>query len=458
MGCNSSTSSAVTAGGVDVEIIKDFHDQYILGVKLGRGAFAQVRACIKTQTEGALRADGKQISKPPERAVKILDLRDKNTPGEASRQLQKAAYNEATVWKTVGNHPNCIRLFDLVYSSEFCYMVMEKCTCGLLEHLESMPELSERTLGVVFLQMLLGIAHTHSVRVVHRDVKPDNFLVGFQDGLEGPRVVKLGDFGLSAILPAAGKLPGVYGTAPFMCPEMLSGKTYDEKADVWSIAVIAYVLLFGNFPYMPKEQSSKGMKQAIQMGTPPPSFTPVGKSSTTTSAYRSETALTFVKTLLNREPDDRPSAPESLNMAYMTASREGNHQSGTELPSLRPMMHMAKKVGAFEVRDPSRETGIDGILNQLQLKKHGRPLPEQQPSGGHRDRDRTNARMEPKDKIGQKGSQGFGHSNRSTACGSGSDMNASSGSSNFGGMHKGSGWSKGTGVPFQPSSTSSSNR
>merc|ERR1719353_856031 len=161
---------------------------------------------------------------------------------------------------------------------------MEKCASGLLQALEKMPEINERGLGTVFAQMLLGISHCHGAKVVHRDVKPDNFLVGG----EGGQTIKLGDFGLSAIMPKQGKLPGVFGTAPFMCPEMLVGRWYDEKADVWSFAVIVYVLLFGLFPYMPKQQSSKAMKQAIiEGGSTPPSFEPFQKGISGAALFRS---------------------------------------------------------------------------------------------------------------------------------------------------------------------------
>merc|ERR1719359_2544917 len=133
------------------------------------------------------------------------------------------------------------------------------------------------------------------------------------------------DFGLSAALPKQGKLPGVFGTAPFMCPEMLVGRWYDEKADVWSFAVICYVLMFGLFPYMPKQQSSKAMKQAIIEGTPPPTFEPVQKALGSSALYRSQDAVSMIQMLLNREPDDRPSAEDALHMTWMSAAMEGSH-------------------------------------------------------------------------------------------------------------------------------------
>ena len=272
----------------------NFHDKYVLGVKIGRGAFGQVRVVTKVST-GPLHRDEEPTDPKHERAVKILDLRDEDKPEELSAKLQKAAHKEATVWKAIGSHPNCIRLHDLFFGDDCCYMVMEKCNSGLLQSLASMPELTKRGLGHVFAQMLLGVAHCHRVKVVHRDIKPDNFLVGGEDG----EVIKLCEFGLSALLPKQGKLRGVFGTAPYLCPEMLSGQWYDEKADVWSVAVIAYVLLLGDFPYVPKQQSAKMMKQAILEGAVP-SFEPAVKAFGPNATFCSAEAVDFLKTLLDR--------------------------------------------------------------------------------------------------------------------------------------------------------------
>lgn len=394
--------------------------------------------------------------------MKILDLRDKDKPEEVSSQLQKAAHKEATVWKALGNHPNCIRLHDLFLNNDFCYMVMEKCASGLLQALEKMPEINERGLGSVFAQMLLGISHCHGAKVVHRDVKPDNFLVGG----EGGQTIKLGDFGLSAIMPKQGKLPGVFGTAPFMCPEMLVGKWYDEKADVWSFAVIVYVLLFGQFPYMPKQQSSKAMKQAIIDADPAPSFEPcISRSAAPNALMRSPDAVTLVRSLLNRDPEKRPSAEEALHMPWMSSAMRGDHMPGVDFPSLRPMLHSSKKVGAFEVRDPARDTNVDVLLNQLQMQKHGQPIPPTVSGGATsparqpgmpgaasgmgdrrpRDEDRIGSKKSTMSKNGKDWETG---SNRSTSLPSSSIGDSSS---ENGAMSRscqgfrGSGWSKGTG-------------
>jgi serine/threonine protein kinase len=432
MGCtasNSATNHTNTISiniGVETDTVDGFHDKYLLGAKLGRGAFAQVRLAIRTNSD----------VHRSERAVKILDLRDSKKDGQPSRSLQKAAHNEASLWAGIGSHPNSVRLYDVFYSAELCYMVMEKCASSLFHYLAEMPELNERSLGNIFLQMLVGLGHVHSARVVHRDVKPDNFLVGGEDG----QTLKLADFGLSAMLPAEGKLMGVFGTAPFMCPEMLMGQGYDERSDVWSLGVIVYALLFGNFPYVPKEASSQAMKQAIVVGSPP-AFEPSHRSAATpASRVRSESADGFVKTLLTRDPDQRLSAVEALNLTYMVMVTEDRHMIGSTVPSLRSMLHSAKKYGAFEVRDPSRETPLDGLLNKLHMAKHGTPVPEVVRSPDH---SRSVKKQSLPPVVSRVPSQS---SNReiSEAGSCSTEAGSSTTSPRHSAFHKGSGWSKST--------------
>lgn len=370
MGCSPSVASTqVNAVKWEQEVIAEsFHDKYFLGDKLGRGAFAQVRSV-------SLVKDGASCITKTERAVKILQFRREDKTDEENKKLENTAKKEAAVWKTVGDHPNCVRLYDIMLEEHLCFMVMEKCSCTLFRALEGLPDLTERGLGNVFAQMLLGIGHCHGVKVIHRDIKPDNFLVGGADG----QTVKLADFGLSTTLQKEGKLLpgafGVFGTAPFMSPEMLLGLWYNEKSDMWSFASMVYVLLFGQFPFMPKKQNSKAMKQVIIDGVPAPSFKTRKRQNEQGDPTLSDAALTFVQSLLNRDAPSRPSAQEALGMAWMSSSLKGCHMPGMEMPSLRPMLYAAKEVGAFEVRDLAAQTPIDASLNDAQLAHHGVPLP-----------------------------------------------------------------------------------
>jgi serine/threonine protein kinase len=233
-----------------------------------------------------------------------------------------------------------------------------------MQGLENMPELTERHLAGVLSQMLTGIAHCHSLKVVHHDIKPDNFLFS-GDSRHKDAVVKLADFGMAKCMPKQGKLSGVRGTAPYMCPEMLMGGGHDEKADVWSFAVTAYVLLFGEFPYMALQESVQAVKDHIVKGSPRPSFEAVKVASSGPNArMRSISAVWFVKALLVRQPEYRPSAMKSLRSPWMTTTQNHTVSNG-DLPSLRPVLQYAKELGLFGCRDLEEETGVDSCLSAM---------------------------------------------------------------------------------------------
>jgi serine/threonine protein kinase len=344
----------------------DFFDKYMLGVKIGRGAYAQVRIATRNDETRSQSIDIKEM--PLESAVKILDLESNKQDG-THRKMKKIANNEVAIWNSVGCHNHCVRLYEAFFDEHACYMVMEKCESSLLGHLECMPELNERTIGGLFAQMLKGIEHVHSVNVVHSDVKPDNFLIGGDNG----NVVKLSDFGLARMLPETGKLHGVFGTAPFMAPEMLRQLPYDQEIDVWSFGVVAYTLLFGSFPYDPIDRSSAAMKDAILDGYSP---TFRQRNGILRSQKRSDSATAFVQALLIRDPKIRPTTLDALKLPFMVAIMQDNHMLGVELPSLRVTVQQAKKVGAFENRDLCKESALDNHLNEMNSAKRSVVLPE----------------------------------------------------------------------------------
>lgn len=173
------------------------------------------------------------------------------------------------------------------------------------------PKSGESGLAQVFHQMLLGLSHLHQHCIVHRDVKPHNFLLGGPDA----KLVKLCDFGMATILPKRRGvvLTGCYGTAPYMSPEMVTGKGHLQNTDIWSMGASAYLLLFGNFPYRPAEKTSRAMKLVILRGNPEPTFT----RSALNIGPPSKLAASFVRDLLIRSPSQRSSAEEALKSPFL---------------------------------------------------------------------------------------------------------------------------------------------
>jgi serine/threonine protein kinase len=331
----------------------NFHRCYLLEEKIGEGCFACVYSCK--------RADG---APEGEYAVKITDLRRSKADQPAASDCYSRAQQEATLLKSMGNREHCCRFVDSMVDRRFHYLVMEKYSTTLYHALKCMPELTERSLAAVVQQMFTAVSEVHALGILHRDIKPDNFLC------EGPdATVKLCDFGFARKFPSGPAcVRGVFGTAPFMSPEMIMGIEYAASTDIWSLGVVLYVLLCGEFPYMPEKPCKQLMRVAIARGSPRPSFSPCAA----VQGVRLSTGVVeFLQALLNRDPEMRPSATEALDYGWFRPAAEEEEPSAKP-DSLREALFAAERVGAFGSSSggASGQTlrSADRMLQELQRK------------------------------------------------------------------------------------------
>merc|ERR1712187_142528 len=100
-------------------------------------------------------------------------------------------------------------------------------------------------------QMAEGIEHIHASRIVHRDVKPDNFLLSGKSLDEGVRMhVGLTDFDCAVKLNEGQVLTKLCGTERYMAPEMLLDEpSYGLKVDIWALGVSLYGMINRSFPF-----------------------------------------------------------------------------------------------------------------------------------------------------------------------------------------------------------------
>lgn len=92
-----------------------------------------------------------------------------------------------------------------------------------------------------------AIAYCHSQGILHRDIKPENLLL--QSKELGISSLKIADFGLARLLEEGSLASTTCGTPGYVAPEVLKQKPYGKECDIWSIGVVAFILLSGTPPF-----------------------------------------------------------------------------------------------------------------------------------------------------------------------------------------------------------------
>lgn len=225
---------------------------------------------------------------------------------------------EMRAWKSLGRHPNIVVFKGMRQEVNVFFMLMEICPYALYDRVMQAPSWTAIELMSDFRQALQGLAHMHSLRIVHRDVKVQNFLYG-QKGSE--RVLKITDFGLSVKIPAGMQLESVCGSPAFMAPEMVLKKGYGLKIDMWALGVTFFMMMHGALLVGKSSMTVPQMKEAIKdpNGTKKSIQLATKKSELSFDDVRDLkfASLDMVKTLTAREPEGRPSAAAMLKCTFL---------------------------------------------------------------------------------------------------------------------------------------------
>ena len=129
------------------------------------------------------------------------------------------------------------------------YLVLELCDGDLFDYLDERHfSLEEEEQVDILKQITSGVNYLHSIGICHRDLKLENIMISMRDGQP---VLKIADFGMSALLEVGQKMKGVAGTIAYCAPEIFSHKEYTSEVDVWSLGVISFILCTGFMPVNP---------------------------------------------------------------------------------------------------------------------------------------------------------------------------------------------------------------
>ena len=200
---------------------------FLLTKTLGKGTFSKVKLGINIKT-------GMNV------AAKILDKETINEK-ESSRII-----SEISILKKL-KHPNIIRLYDVITTNKYIYLIMEYIGGNdLFHYVLEQKRLTEIQAKKLFRQLISCIEYLNSLGIAHRDIKPENILLNKQKDN-----IKLIDFGLSHILSKKNELLVTQCGSPcFVAPEVIQGGAYDGLcADIWSCGIVLYFMLVGKVPF-----------------------------------------------------------------------------------------------------------------------------------------------------------------------------------------------------------------
>ncbi|WIA41543.1 hypothetical protein OEZ86_008912 [Tetradesmus obliquus] len=195
-------------------------------------------------------------------------------------------------------HENIIQMLDAFETkTDFC-VVTEFAQGELFEILEDDQCLPEEVVQSIAKQLVRALHYLHSNRIIHRDMKPQNILIG------SGGTVKLCDFGFARAMSCNTMvLTSIKGTPLYMAPELVQEQPYNHTVDLWSLGVILYELFVGQPPFY-----TNSIYSLIHHIVKDPVKFPTNIS----GDFKS-----FLKGLLNKKPSDRLGWPELLEHPFV---------------------------------------------------------------------------------------------------------------------------------------------
>ena len=212
---------------MDSNIGKKLDGRYEITELIGVGGMADVYKAV-------------DVMEDREVAVKILK------PEFAENEEFLRRFRNESKAIAVLSHPNIVKIYDVGFSDEIQYIVMEYIDgITLKEFIEQQGVLKWKDALHFVTQILRALQHAHDKGIVHRDIKPQNIML-FTDG-----TIKVMDFGIARFSRIDGKTLSdkTIGSVHYISPEQARGDITDERSDIYSVGAMLYEMLTGQKPF-----------------------------------------------------------------------------------------------------------------------------------------------------------------------------------------------------------------
>ena len=233
---------------------KNYKDLYDIEKKIGTGSFGKVfKAKIKDKEEYV--------------AIKIIDkekmkenLREQYLTEDIMNEynkIEKCLNREVDYMKKCSiNNINSIKVYNTYNNEEEFVIVMELCDENLMHLLIRKQKFSLSEIYNILMQLNNTFKIMSLNKIAHRDLKLQNILIKYNNKEKTDYTVKITDFGISKVYENNTNFETFTGTLEYIAPEILKGKKYNYKCDLWSLGIIIYMLYFKENPFRGCSQKS----------------------------------------------------------------------------------------------------------------------------------------------------------------------------------------------------------
>lgn len=207
---------------------RDTLDSFELTGVIGQGGFAQ---CFSVR----------KVSTGEEFAAKIIKKSELVRPKNKQKLLSEIKIHLSVT------HKNIVKLYTYFEDKSFVFLIMEMChNKSMMDLLRKSKVIEEKYVRVFLLQIIGALEYLHKeCSVVHRDMKLANLF------LDKNFNIKVGDFGLAAVIDKEERKKTICGTPNYIAPEVLfnSNDGHSFEVDIWSVGVIVYTMIVGKPPF-----------------------------------------------------------------------------------------------------------------------------------------------------------------------------------------------------------------
>ncbi|XP_031413764.1 kalirin isoform X2 [Clupea harengus] len=314
-------SGPSTYDGMGIQWKDHFESAFTEISEIGRGRFSVVKKCLNKATK-------KEV------AVKCVNKK---------MQKKEQVAHEADILKHV-QHPQLVALSDTYETASAYVLVLELLEDGrLFDYLVAHDELMEEKVAFFVKDTLEALQHLHTCRVAHLDLKPENLLVDLHVPVP---CVKLIDFGDAIQVSGHRYVHLLLGNPEFSAPELIQGTPVSLTSDVWSVGVLAYVMLSGVSPFLDESLEETCVNICkLDFCFPDEYFCGV-----------SQAARDFITSMLQQDPRKRPAATSCLQHPWVSA-HSGDY-SKTPLDTGRLASFIDRRRQLHDVRPVTNIKGL----------------------------------------------------------------------------------------------------